>query len=51
MDKAVIALKKRTVHSINFVFVLFSFAENVAGHYISPFHDIPLKVDLAEVLF
>ncbi|XP_012879196.1 PREDICTED: inorganic pyrophosphatase 2, mitochondrial [Dipodomys ordii] len=26
----------------------FSFAENVAGHYISPFHDIPLKVDIKE---
>uniref|UniRef100_A0A8P0PHX5 inorganic diphosphatase n=1 Tax=Canis lupus familiaris TaxID=9615 RepID=A0A8P0PHX5_CANLF len=26
------------------------FFQNVAGHYISPFHDIPLKVDSTEVL-
>uniref|UniRef100_A0A8C7ELJ0 inorganic diphosphatase n=1 Tax=Neovison vison TaxID=452646 RepID=A0A8C7ELJ0_NEOVI len=26
------------------------FFKNVAGHYISPFHDIPLKVDSTEVL-
>uniref|UniRef100_A0A2K6FA25 inorganic diphosphatase n=1 Tax=Propithecus coquereli TaxID=379532 RepID=A0A2K6FA25_PROCO len=26
------------------------FFKNVAGHYISPFHDIPLKVDSKEVL-
>uniref|UniRef100_A0A8C0CVS1 inorganic diphosphatase n=1 Tax=Balaenoptera musculus TaxID=9771 RepID=A0A8C0CVS1_BALMU len=26
------------------------FFKNVAGHYISPFHDIPLKVDSEEVL-
>ncbi|KAK2507227.1 hypothetical protein MC885_001812 [Smutsia gigantea] len=27
------------------------FFKNVAGHYISPFHDIPLKVDSTENLF
>ena len=27
------------------------FTEHVAGHYISPFHDIPLKADCKEVLF
>ncbi|XP_041614969.1 inorganic pyrophosphatase 2, mitochondrial isoform X2 [Vulpes lagopus] len=27
------------------------FFQNVAGHYISPFHDIPLKVDSTENLF
>uniref|UniRef100_A0A8D1ZNC4 inorganic diphosphatase n=1 Tax=Sus scrofa TaxID=9823 RepID=A0A8D1ZNC4_PIG len=27
------------------------FFKNVAGHYISPFHDIPLKVDSQENLF
>jgi len=31
--------------------VALSFAEHVAGHYISPFHDIPLKADCEEVWF